>query len=77
MLSENNSVVSVIEIKEAVGKLSPAELAEVSAFIESREVDCLEQCGRTADERLKSFDQGKMKAVNGADAVHKFRQKLS
>ena len=35
MLSENKSVVSVLEIKEAVGKLSPAELAEVSAFIES------------------------------------------
>ena len=27
MLSENKSVVSVIEIKEALGKLSPAELA--------------------------------------------------
>jgi len=26
---------------------------------------------------LKSFDLGKMKAVNGADAVHKLRQKLS
>ena len=77
MLSENKKVVSVIEIKEAVGKLSPAELAEVSAFIENREMDWLEQCGRTADERLKSFDQGKMKAVNGADAVHKLRQKLS
>ena len=57
---------SVIEIKEAVGKLSPAELAEVSAFIESREVDCLEQCGRTADERLKSFDQGKINIKNKA-----------
>jgi hypothetical protein len=68
---------SVIEIKEAVGKLSPAELAEVSAFIESRELDWLERSGRTADERLESFDQGKMKAVNGADAVYKLRQKLS
>ena len=77
MLSESNRVVSVIEIKEAVGKLSPAELAEVSAFIESREMDWLEQCGRTADESLKSFDQGKIKAVDGADAVHKLRQKLS
>ena len=77
MLSENKRVVSVIEIKEAVGKLSPAELAEVSAFIESREMDWLEQCGRTADERLKSFDQGKIKAFDGADAVHKLRQKLS
>ena len=77
MLSENKRVVSVMEIKEAVGKLSPEELAEVSAFIKIRELDWLEQCGRTADERLESFDLGKMKAVNGADAVHKLRQKLS
>ena len=47
------TAVSVMEIKEAVGNLSPAELAEVSAFIESREADWLEQCGRTADERLR------------------------
>ena len=47
------TAVSVMEIKEALGKLSPAELAEVSAFIEGREADWLEQCGRTADERLR------------------------
>ena len=37
-----------------------AELAEVSAFIESREVDWLERSGRTADERLgvKSWKVG-------------------
>ncbi|NDA26771.1 MAG: hypothetical protein EBZ05_08045 [Verrucomicrobia bacterium] len=45
---------SVTEIKEAVGRLSAEELAEVSAFIESREADWLERCGKTADERLEA-----------------------
>ena len=65
---------SVSEIKEAVGRLSAEELAEVSAFIESREADWLERCGKTADERLEAFEKCKISAVDGAEALRKLRQ---
>lgn len=60
---------SVLEIKEAVGKWSPAELAEVSAFIESREVDWLERSGRTADERLRVESWKGRTAAAGGDFI--------
>jgi hypothetical protein len=63
------TAVSVMEIKEAVGKLSPEELAEVSAFIEGREADWLEQCGRTADERLRVKSWKVRTAAAGGDFI--------
>jgi hypothetical protein len=67
---------SVTEIKEAVGRLSAEELAEVSAFIESREADWLERCGKTADERLEAHRKGQIKAVDGQEAIRKLRAVL-
>ena len=46
-----------------------AELAEVSAFIESREVDWLEQSGRTADERLRVGSWKVRTAAAGGDFI--------
>lgn len=67
---------SLTEIKEAVGKLSAEELAEVSAFIANREADWLEKCGQIADERLEAFEKGQIEAVDGAEAMRKLRQSL-
>ena len=46
-----------------------AELAEVSAFIESREMDWLQRSGRTADERLRVKSWKVRTAAAGGDFI--------